>query len=406
MSLSSPVAGLEIGTSRTVIAIGEPHGDGSIEITAVGAIPSSGVRKSQIIEMTQARYSIESVLKRLEEQFGYTIGHASLAVSGPQVRTTMLNTQWQLERGFVHDDDIIEINARAEETNLPPERTQLELQPIAYGLDDMGAIASPKGMNGNLLKLRSICIHGATQRINDARAAANAAKLEITQPCFAGTCAANAVLTQQNKREGCLSIDLGGGSTTYTAWINGQLAAAGVLGVGGDHLNNDIHTAFSISIKQAEQLKTAASSAVISEEDASQRVPVPAPMPGFKAASISRRALNTVVNARMQELFTIIRSKLDEEDLLHHLDAGIVITGGGAALSRVDELASSVFGTRVRIGTLVPEIQGLAKIVGDDPRETAAYATISGLLLKAAAEESRPSFMDSVTGMFKGIFGK
>jgi len=405
VSLSSPVAGLEIGTSRTVIAIGEPRGDGILEITAVGAIPSSGVRKSQIIEMTQARYSIESVLKRLEEQFGYTIGHASLAVSGPQVRTTILNTQWQLERGFVHDDDIAEINARAEETNLPPERTQMELQPIAYGLDDIESIASPKGMNGNLLKLRSICIHGATQRINDARSAAEAAKLEITQPCFAGTCAANAVLTRQDKREGCLVIDLGGGSTTYTAWTNGQLAAAGVLGVGGDHLNNDIHTAFSISLKQAEQLKISNASALVSEDDAGRRVPVPAPMPGFKAASISKRALNTVVNARMQELFTIIRAKLDEEDLLHRLDAGVVLTGGGAALPQADALANAVFGTGVRIGKLIPEIQGLDKTVTDGTPQ-AQYATIAGLLLRAAAEDSRPSFMDSVTGMFRGIFGK
>ena len=140
MSLSAPVAGLEIGTTRTVIAIGEMADDGRLAITALGSIPSSGVRKSQIIEMTQARYSIESVLKRLEEQFGYTIGHACLAVSGPQIRTTSMNTQWQLERGFVHEDDIAEINARAEETNLPPERTQLELYPIAYGLDELGAI--------------------------------------------------------------------------------------------------------------------------------------------------------------------------------------------------------------------------------------------------------------------------
>ena len=132
MSLSAPVAGLEIGTSRTVIAIGEGRDDGRLEVAALGSIPSSGVRKSQIIEMTQARYSIESVLKKLEEQFGYAIGHACLAVSGPQVRTTSMNTQWQLERGFVHDDDIAEINARAEETNLPPERTQLELHPISW----------------------------------------------------------------------------------------------------------------------------------------------------------------------------------------------------------------------------------------------------------------------------------
>ena len=387
MSLSAPVAGLEIGTSRTVIAIGEGRDDGRLEVAALGSIPSSGVRKSQIIEMTQARYSIESVLKKLEEQSGYAIGHACLAISGPQVRTTLMNTQWQLERGFVHDDDIAEINARAEETNLPPERTQLELHPISYGLDELGDIPSPKGMNGNLLKLRSLCIHGATQRINDARTAANAAKLEITETCFSGTCAANAVLSPQDKRDGALVIDLGGGSTTFTAWTDGRLAYAGVLGVGGDHVTNDIHTAFSISTAQAEQIKTTAASAIVMAEDSGMRVAVPSSMPGFKAASISRRALNTVVNARMQELFTV----------------GVILTGGGAALGNVVRLASSVFGCGVRLGAIIPDIQGLDKVAGVPPF---ACATIVGLLLRAAAADSRPSFMDSFTGIFKGIFRK
>ena len=403
MSLSAPVAGLEIGTSRTVIAIGEAGDDGRLSVTAFGSIPSSGVRKSQIIEMTQARYSIESVLKKLEEQFGYTIGHACLAVSGPQIRTTSMNTQWQLERGFVHEDDIAEINARAEETNLPPERTQLELYPISYGLDELDSITSPKGMNGNLLKLRSLCIHGATQRINDARAAAEAAKLEITQPYFAGTCAANAVLTQQDRREGVLVIDLGGGSTTYTAWADGHLVYAGVLGVGGDHVTNDIHTAFAISRDQSEQIKTTAASALVAADDGSVRVPVPSPMPGFKAASISRRALNTVVNARMQELFTIIRSKIDDENLLHRLNGGVILTGGGAALPNVIQLANSVFGCGARLGAIVPDVIGVDKVASIPPF---ACAAIVGLLLRAAAVECKPSFLDSFTGIFKGFFKK
>ena len=137
MSLSSPVAALEIGTTRTVIAIGEPRPDGQLEITALGAIPSSGVRKSQIIDVGQARYSVEAVLRKLEDQWGYSIGQACLAVSGPQIRTTAVNTQWQVQHGVVHDDDIAEVDSRAYDTGLPPDRTPLELSQIAYGLDDI-----------------------------------------------------------------------------------------------------------------------------------------------------------------------------------------------------------------------------------------------------------------------------
>ena len=396
MNLSDPIAALEIGTSRTAIAIAEPLPGGRIKIATLSSIPSSGIRKSQIVDVAQARYSIESVLKRLSDQSDYSIGQAYLAVTGPQIKTTPAIWQCPVDGGVVQDEEIEEVNARACEAGLSSEREPIEFSQICYKLDDVDGIASPRGMSGRLLSLRSLCIHGCTQRLNDARAAARDAKLEIPDVAFAGTCAAAAVLTQQDKRDGALVIDLGGGSTSYTAWADGQLMQAGVIGVGGDHLTNDVRIAFSVSQVQAEQLKTTAASATITQEDASIRVPVPNPMPGFKAATVSRRALNTVVNARLQELFTIIRAKLDEAVLLHRLNNGVVLTGGGSALPGVVELASAVFGHRVRIGTFVPEIEALP----DDTRP-ASYAVLAGLLLRAYQQEApEPSVFDSIKKFF------
>lgn len=398
MNLSEPVAGLEIGTTRTVIAIGEPLANGHLKVAAIESIPSSGVRKSQIIDVAQARYSIESVLRKLVEQSDYSIGHAFLAVSGPQIRTTTMSAQWQVERGIVHEEDITEVDNRSYDMNLPPERLPLELSQISYGLDDLSGISSPKGMSGHLLKLHSLCIHGSTQRITDAKSAARTAKLEIGDVCFAGTCAATAVLTPQQKRDGALVIDLGGGSTSYTAWTDGKLVHAGVIGVGGDHVTNDIRIAFSVSQAQAEQLKTSSSAATIGPDDATSRIPVPSPMPGFKAATISHRALNTVVNARMQELFTIIRTKIDEANLLHRLNAGVFLTGGGSALNNIVPLAVSVFGCGVQIGSIIPEVKGLEQV-----EHPASLATIVGLLLQAQiGTPEKPHLMDWFHNMFGG----
>lgn len=398
MNLSEPVAGLEIGTTHTSVAIGEPQGNGHIKVAVIESIPSSGVRKSQIMDLAQARYSVESVLKRLVEQSDYSIGQAFLAVSGPQIRATPKATTRQLERGVVHEDDLSEIENSSYDLNLPADRYPIELSQINYGLDDLDGIQSPKDMSGQLLKLNSLCIHGSKQRVTDARNAARAAKLDITDVCFAGTCAATAVLTSQQKRDGALVIDLGGGSTSYTVWTSGKLVHAGVIGVGGDHVTSDIRIAFSISQAQAEQLKVSAASATIRPEDATSRIPVPSPMPGFKAASISRRALNTVVNARMQELFTIIRTKLDEANLLHELHTGVFLTGGGSGLANVVPLATSVFGCGVQIGTIIPEVTGLEQIPNP-----AAQATLIGLLLQAQiGTPEQTHFMDWLHNMFGG----
>lgn len=396
MNLSDPIAALEIGTTRTVIAIAEPLGPGRIAIVAHGDIPSSGVRKSQITDISQASLAVGSVLKRMESEYGYSIGRAALAVSGPQIRTKRLVTQWQVDR-TVTDNDLAEIYNRSCDTGLDDDRILLDISELGYGLDDLDGIASPKGMSGRLLKLRTLVVHGAKARVDDAKAATAAAKLEISDAYFAGRCAAEASLTPEDKATGTLLLDLGGGSTSYAAFTEGRMVHAGTIGVGGDHVTNDVRLAFNLSLSQAESVKHSAS-AIFSPERTG-RVEIPSSLMSADGATISMRALDTVVNARLGELFAVIREELDSAGVLHRLTGGVVLTGGGARLQNIASLARSVFGGVVRIGTLVPGIEGLEK--DDFP---AQYATIAGALLLEQRNSDEQSLFDPITNLIKKFF--
>ena len=105
-----------------------------------------------------------------------------------------------------------------------------------------------------------------------------------------------------------------------------------------------------------------------------------------------------MVNARLSELFTIIRTKLDEVNLLHRLNAGVFLTGGGSSMKNVLPLAANVFGRAVSIGQIVPEIEGL-----ENEANPAALATIVGTLIQTVpAESENKSFMDAVRSFFGG----
>ena len=396
MNLSDPVAALEIGTTRTAIAIAEPLGPGRINIVARGDIPSSGVRKSQITDIGQASTSVSSMLKLLEDQYSYSIGHAALAVSGPQIHTEQMVTQWPVDK-TVTDNDLAEIYNRSCDTGLEDDRVLLDISELGYGLDGLDGIASPKGMSGRLLKLRTLVVHGSKARVNDAKTAATNAKLEISESYFAGRCAAEAVLTPEDKTAGTLVIDLGGGSTSFVAFAEGRMICAGVVGVGGDHLTNDIKLAFSLSRAQAETVKRSAS-AIFSPERTG-RVEVPSSLTSGDGATISMRALDTVVNARVGELFSIIREKLDAEGILHRLSGGIVLSGGGARLTNITSLARSMFGGIVRIATLIPGIEGL-----ETEEFPAQYATIAGALLLEQRNSGEQSLFDPITNLWKKFF--
>ena len=393
-------AAIEIGTTRTVLAIGEKAADDRLRVTCHAEIPSTGVRKSQILDINQATTSIKSVLHEIERKqteagSSIMLGNAFLVVSGQHIKADPFQGMIAIEGAKVGSDEIDTVNRSSRTMQLPKDREFLDIVEQDYEVDSLGGITSPTGMSGRILKLNTLQIHADRNRINDARTAAESAKLEIRDPLFAATCAAEAVLESHEKRNGVLVLDIGGGSTGYAAYSDGYLAATGVIGVGGDHVTNDIAHAFQTTNSQAEQLKINEASAIIgTSPSAPQRVKVPGSSPLIESRTISRRALETVVNARLRELFTVIRETLEDQDLLNRLHAGVVLTGGGAAMRDLDALVSRELGMGARIGRPI-HVDGL-----DGEEFPAAYAAISGALLFASRNYEEKSVIQSILDRF------
>ena len=392
-------AALEIGTTRTVLAIGESENGGRLKVTCHAEIPSTGIRKSQILDINQITQSIRSVLQQIErkqDEVGskITVGNAFLAVSGQHIKADPFFGLAQIENSRVGDEEISEVLRAARAMTLPKDRELLDIIDQDYVLDNLGGITTPKGMAGRILRLNTLHIHADRNRIQDARTAADAAHLEIREPLFATTCAADAVLEDHEKKNGALVLDLGGGSTGYAVYSDGYPVATGVIGVGGDHVTNDIAHAFQTTNAQAEGLKKLEASALVGQaDDESPRVKVElGENTLMDNRTISRHALNTVVNARLTELFTVIRETLEDKDVIHRLHSGVVLTGGGARMKDIDRLAEQVLGTNVRIGNPI-HVDGLEDV--DFPP---AYAAIAGTLLYAHRNYEEKSILGDIFG--------
>ena len=394
-------AALEIGTTRTVLAVGEANTGERLKISCHAEINSSGVRKSQILDINQATQSIKSVLREVERKQSLTgdkldIGNAFLVVSGQHIKADPYQGTAPVEGSKVSDNDIDEVVGSSRRLALPKDRELLDIVDQAYGLDSLGAIASPKGLSGRILKLNTLHIHADANRINDARTAAAEAHLELREPLFATTCAADAVLDEAERRDGTLVIDFGGGSTGYAVYIDKYLVYANVIGVGGDHVTNDIAYAFQTTQSQADALKRTEACAVLgADRSASARVQVKGATPLIDKRTVSRRALDTVVNLRMKELMAIIRDSLEERDLLHRLQSGVVMTGGGAAMRGLDTLIQRELGLPVRTGRPI-HVDGMA-----DVEAPASFAAVAGALMFAHRNYERKPLISS---LFKGLF--
>lgn len=393
-----PIAALEIGTSRTVVCVGESE-NGRVKITGTGSYPTTGVRKGQIFDMTQARTGVETAVKQAEKQSDVSIWQVLLALSGGHIMTTVNPGMLTIRSSdyVVSRDHIEEVIENAKEVHLDPDRQVLHTITQTFTVDDQPGIVKPEGMRCKMLSLNVMAVHGVKSRIENAVNVAKSAGLEVVDVAFSGVCAALAALTVEQKRNGVVLIDLGGGTTNYVAYSNDVVVALGSVAVGGDHVTNDIALAFNIPQNSAEELKRTEGSALIDAESGTERITLKTAV-GFEERTLSCKALHTVINARMDETLRVVRARLHEAGVLPHVGGGVVLTGGGAYLRRVTELAQRVFGAPCRIGVPV-NVDGLEQ--EDQP---AALCTAAGLALYGHMTYEDRGVLAPVKNIFRGLF--
>ncbi len=401
--MSDPVVALEIGTSKIVALVGEQREDGGIMITGMGERSSVGVRKGEVIDLENAVASVRTVLDEAEERSKVAVEQVHVVVSGGHVRGLINRGAIPIHsaEGEITEDDVEDVMEVARAVGLPDDRQVMHTICRNFCIDDEQHVVRPIGMVGARLALDMLVLHGVRSRIRNTIRVAEMVPVDVADVAFGGLCAALAVLTPEQKKTGAVVIDLGGGTTDYMAYAGGVVALGGALGVGGDHVTNDIALAFNIPLARAESLKREQGSAIVRAEDADERFSLPAEV-GFHGTSIRLRGLQTVINARVEEMFRMIRKRLDEDNLLAHAGAGIILTGGGALLDGVAELATRVFGAPCFVGR-PRNVSGIAS-VSDGP----AYAACTGLVQYAFKTQEREagrgrSVLDT---MAKILFGR
>ncbi len=371
-----PIAALEIGTTQTVVLVGELDQARRVRIIGKGIYPTTGVHKGQVVDLQHAKVGVEMAVKQAAEESQVDIGRVVLAVSGGHVEASQNQAAVTImsRDHIVTHEDVDEVTERVKEIQLSDGREVMHTITQNFSLDGQSGIVKPEGLQGSQLLLNMLLIHARRAPVENMRSVAVAAELDVDDIVFSGLCSALAVLTPDQKRNGVAVIDLGGGTTNYLAYAGNVMAAAGSLAVGGEHVTNDLALAFNIPQSRAEELKLQHGSAIVNSASGLKRLPVPNDF-GKQDQTISLKALHTVINARVTETLHIVRSRLHDSDLLTKLGAGVVFTGGGAALPGLCELGQSIFGVPCAIGE--PAVFSPAL---DNVPNRPAFATAIGLI--------------------------
>jgi cell division protein FtsA len=391
------IVGLDVGTDSIRVVQGKLEETGRINIIGAASVPANGLRKGVIVDIDEAVSSISAVLEKVERMTGVPVAHANVSVGGNHIACMDSKGVIAVSRadGEISENDVIRVIDASQAVSIPPNREVIHVIPKTFTLDGQSGIKDPIGMTGIRLEVETIIIHGALPFLKNLNKAITQAGLEVDQLVMSPLAAAQSVLNKRQKELGVALIDLGAGTTSLCVYEENNLIHTAIIPIGSMHITNDIAIGLRCTIDTAEKVKTLygqASPALVdklAEIDMSKIDPE-------EDARISQQLVAEMIEARLEEIFDRITAELKRIDRDGKLPAGIVLTGGGAALPGTVEFAKHYLRLPVSIGVPSETDTIIDQVV--DP----SFATVVGLSLWGS--NFTGSFGDfSFTKPFKGL---
>jgi len=397
---------LDAGSAKVCVLVAELS-DGALRYRGHGLARAQGMRRGGISELGPAAEAVDQAALAAETRAKAPIETAVVGIGGP--RMLGMNAQGGISMGSrlkeITKEDVRAAIDRARSVGLPGDREVLHLLPQQFVLDEQAGIHDPVGMVGSRLEVSLHLVTASASATQSVVTCANRAGLEVVDTVFEGLCAAEAVLSADERELGVCVADIGASSTEIVVFFEGSVAHTGVLPIGGDHFTNDLAVGLHVSVEEAEQLKRMYGNCVVTSVPQMNEIEVGGDLAtgGGTARTVRQRFLAEILEPRAREMLTMLRDHLREGGVLEAMGSGCVLTGGGAHLAGLLDNAESLLRVPARIGYPVP----LSRM----PTELAQpeFAAAIGMLLythrtqisKASEEQGLRSKLRSI---FAGSF--
>lgn len=399
------VVGLDIGTSKVVVVAAEVQEDGSLNVVGLGSAVSKGLKRGVVVDIEKTVAAIQGALGEAELMADCKIGEVYAGIAGSHIKGRNSHGMVAIKDREVTQADMDRAQETARAVNIPDGQEVLHVIPQEYVIDGQEDVKEPLGMSGVRLEVRVHIISGASSAVQNITKCVRRCGLEIAEVVLQPLASAYSVLTEDEKDLGVCHIDIGGGTTDISVFINGAIRHTAVLPIAGDQITNDISLALRTPTAEAEAIKVQYGVAQRHLTDPQQLIEVPG-VGERGVRQMSRHTLAEVIEPRAEEIYNLVLAELKTAGFADRLASGsVVITGGAAQMPGMVELAEEIFHMPARLG-LPRYVGGLAEVV-KSPR----YSTAVGLLLiareqllKNPAGRAKDGSLGSVLGRVKAWF--
>lgn len=349
------IVALEVGSTKIAAAVGEIRPDGTLALLGLGEGASGHVRKCEIMDFEIAQGCVREVLAAAEVKTDVVIGEVYLAISGAHLQSanTRVTTVINNDGDEITSENLLELNRMIMHQPLPSDHAIVHHLLQHYVLDDGSMTDNPIGLASKQLTAHYHQVYGLATRLQTTIRCVKELSVEVKNYALSSYATAQAVLTKSQKQLGAVVINLGGGVSEYIAYQNGAVVHSGVLGVGGEHLTNDIVSGLKIPYAKAEELKKKEGSVILDPAESEDIITLPGSY-NFEERIIYRESLNTIMQARQAEILQIILEDLESAAFWPDFAGTIYLTGGASQVSGLVALAGQIFSHPVELAHQSP----------------------------------------------------
>lgn len=403
--ISRYAVGLDVGTSTIRAVVASVNNQGRLNVIGYAEAPNSGMRRGVVANLAGPAEGIDRALGEVERMSGHEVNSAVISINGPQILSTQ--TEGMIAVGAmeheINENDLARVEGVALQGRIPANQEVLDVVPLQFILDGQGGIKDPLGMTGSRLEMRANVVSTMTPNYDNLCKVADAAKVTPERVVPSVVAAAKAVLTERQRENGVAVIDIGAATTGVAIYEENDLQYIGVVPVGSNNITNDLAVMLAIDTEVAEEIKRRFATGSFGETEGIVTIRWRG-----KDLRFERDQIDEVVQARLDEILTLVHKELKRARYEQRLPEGVVVTGGGARMRDIDKFVRATLGMSVKIGA-PHSLSGVADAV-----ERPEYATAVGLMQLSAAGDGgvqskkahRKPKKGKGGGMLKKLFGK
>lgn len=373
MSTKSVIVALDIGTTKVCTLIAQKSAK-NLEILGVGSHPSHGLKKGSVVNIEKTVESIRTSIEEAKMMAGIDeLESATIGIAGNHIYCFNSSGVVPVKNKEIKQSDVDRVIEAAKAVLIPSDREILHVIPQEFTVDNTAGIKNPIGMCGSRLEVNVHIVTGKTPLIHNLVKCVEMAGLAANSIILQPIASSRSVLSQEEKELGVVLIDIGGGTTDVAVWKEGSLLHSQIIPLGGNHFTNDLAVALKVPHNEAERVKLTHGT-VLNDTRLNETYLTVQGLSGTKPREVPLSFISEVLGARAEELFQVVRELILEKNLQGEITGGFVLTGGGALIKNLAELAEYILEKPVKLG--YPTAFGGMTTAMQHPK----FSTVLGLL--------------------------